>query len=902
MAATEQKFNIKVATQGTESLTTLKAKLANLGKEVNATKVGFQGAAAEIKKVQSSTDQSVNSLRNFASSWRELANSVSITSKEFREYTREAEKAERAAAKFSNARGKGALGSAAKIAGTVAASSVFGGLEGGAGALIGGIRGGVEGAAVGGATGAIVGQARQSISDTADYAAGLQRQRVALAGLTRGQGEYAQQLAVVEKLSKQFAIPQEVITRQYTKLAASVTGAGGSFKDAEKAFLGVAAGIRGTGGSLQDLESSLVATAQVFSKGKVSAQELREQIGERLPGAFTLFAKSLDMTPQKLDKALEDGKVSLQDFQKFSELLFQKYGKAAEAIVNSPAAAGERLAVELSKLRENVGSALVPIGALFQNVFAAGIRLINETITGLFNLTKQFYSAIGGAKGLAQIIAGLTKTMIVFGAVTAGVFLATNITTFTNALKGALVVMRNLLAIERITLAVATARAAIEATIAGIKAGATPWTKIGGGVLGLAAGGALVAGVSKVIDDISNKVTAGLAGLGTMPELPFTKDTPGTGLPGITEGAAADKNKKKKELVDLTKLELQLIKAINKETEDGRTVQAIMFQRNLDYEQAQLAFERGQIGPREKQARFDAAELKAKQGLAAIFKGYGNDIVKSRNDMESFNKVMDDLKNKSKSISEEEKIRLDIADQFKKIVEQYPEILGASAANADELKRKLQEALEKAANFKLSVGEQVVKSLKDAYKAATDLGTSLGSVAVNGVNGIADAFAELALTGKASFADLTRSILADLTKIFMRMAIFEFLNFAFPGLKLKTNAVGNVYAQNGIQKFAMGGVVNKPTIFPFANGTGLMGEAGPEAIMPLQRAANGKLGVIASGGGSTSVVVNVDASGNASVQGDQAQAKQLGVAVSAAVQAELVKQQRPGGLLSGTRR
>jgi hypothetical protein len=57
----------------------------------------------------------------------------------------------------------------------------------------------------------------------------------------------------------------------------------------------------------------------------------------------------------------------------------------------------------------------------------------------------------------------------------------------------------------------------------------------------------------------------------------------------------------------------------------------------------------------------------------------------------------------------------------------------------------------------------------------------------------------------------------------------------------------------------------------------------------------------ALGGGSTNVVVNVDASGS-NVQGDQAQAKQLGVAVSAAVQAELVKQQRPGGLLAGTRR
>ena len=57
----------------------------------------------------------------------------------------------------------------------------------------------------------------------------------------------------------------------------------------------------------------------------------------------------------------------------------------------------------------------------------------------------------------------------------------------------------------------------------------------------------------------------------------------------------------------------------------------------------------------------------------------------------------------------------------------------------------------------------------------------------------------------------------------------------------------------------------------------------------------------ALGGAGTNVTVNVDAGGS-SVQGDQAQAKQLGVAVSAAVQAELVKQQRPGGLLSGTRR
>ena len=100
--------------------------------------------------------------------------------------------------------------------------------------------------------------------------------------------------------------------------------------------------------------------------------------------------------------------------------------------------------------------------------------------------------------------------------------------------------------------------------------------------------------------------------------------------------------------------------------------------------------------------------------------------------------------------------------------------------------------------------------------------------------------------------------------------------------------------------FARGGIVTKPTFFKYASGGagnfGLMGEAGPEAIMPLRRGRNGKLGVESSGGVGN-VVVNVDASGS-NVQGDQPNAKALGSAIGAAVQAELIKQKRPGGLLS----
>lgn len=69
-------------------------------------------------------------------------------------------------------------------------------------------------------------------------------------------------------------------------------------------------------------------------------------------------------------------------------------------------------------------------------------------------------------------------------------------------------------------------------------------------------------------------------------------------------------------------------------------------------------------------------------------------------------------------------------------------------------------------------------------------------------------------------------------------------------------ALGGVWS-NGVQKFARGGVVGGPTLFGAANGVGLMGEAGPEAIMPLQRGPDGSLGVRADGIGGGNVVVNV---------------------------------------------
>ena len=71
-------------------------------------------------------------------------------------------------------------------------------------------------------------------------------------------------------------------------------------------------------------------------------------------------------------------------------------------------------------------------------------------------------------------------------------------------------------------------------------------------------------------------------------------------------------------------------------------------------------------------------------------------------------------------------------------------------------------------------------------------------------------------------------------------------------------AKGGAFVQGQVMPFARGGVVSQPTAFPMRGGTGLMGEAGPEAIMPLTRGPDGSLGVRASGGGqAVTVVMNI---------------------------------------------
>lgn len=110
-------------------------------------------------------------------------------------------------------------------------------------------------------------------------------------------------------------------------------------------------------------------------------------------------------------------------------------------------------------------------------------------------------------------------------------------------------------------------------------------------------------------------------------------------------------------------------------------------------------------------------------------------------------------------------------------------------------------------------------------------------------------------TVEDAFKSMLRGILLEIYQQQVAKPVASFFgNMLFGG----ANANGNAFLGGNVIPFANGGVVNSPTFFPMTNGAGLMGEAGPEAIMPLKRGPDGKLGV--SGGGQTVINQTINVS------------------------------------------
>jgi TP901 family phage tail tape measure protein/lambda family phage tail tape measure protein len=214
-------------------------------------------------------------------------------------------------------------------------------------------------------------------------------------------------------------------------------------------------------------------------------------------------------------------------------------------------------------------------------------------------------------------------------------------------------------------------------------------------------------------------------------------------------------------------------------------------------------------------------------------------------------------------------------DKLAKKMEEEGSVTQDLRDNYEQLGKTLNAVL--ADNTPKTALEDIIKGMEEVHYSSWQMSRDIEAATVSAFSGMTDAIVEFVTTGKVNFTSLADSILKDLARIAVRETITSPLAAGIKGLisglvsstlappGATTNvkdwmpdysidsAKGNVFRSLSLSAYS-NSIVDKPTFF--ARGGNVMGEAGPEAILPLRRTASGNLGV-ESVGGSSGVVVNI---------------------------------------------
>lgn len=235
-------------------------------------------------------------------------------------------------------------------------------------------------------------------------------------------------------------------------------------------------------------------------------------------------------------------------------------------------------------------------------------------------------------------------------------------------------------------------------------------------------------------------------------------------------------------------------------------------------------------------------------------------------------------------------------EKYNKRMEELNALLKEGAINYEEFKAAGEKAHQELLEASDKWYDGAVRALEDYAQEATDMAKNVERVVSNLAQNLEDSLVKAATTGKFEFKDLVDSLIEDITRLIIRTQIlgplaqslsqgiqqsfgggssgggfFSSIGSFFSGLFED----GAAFQRGQVKAFARGGIVRQPTFFPMAKGMGLMGEAGPEAVMPLTRTSSGRLGVEASGFGSGNYYsLSIDARGSTDPAATKASVRQ----------------------------
>lgn len=195
---------------------------------------------------------------------------------------------------------------------------------------------------------------KEMISDL--YAASAQAERLKIGLDFASSGRGISELYYLRGVTKDLGLEFNSTSQAYMGFQAAAKGTALEGDKAKKIFESIASASAVMGLSADQSSGVLLALQQMISKGTVQAEELRGQLGERLPGAFQIAARAMGVTTAELGKMLEQGQVVADDFlPKFGEALKAHIGDAADKAANRLDAATNRYTSALERMKTGLG-------------------------------------------------------------------------------------------------------------------------------------------------------------------------------------------------------------------------------------------------------------------------------------------------------------------------------------------------------------------------------------------------------------------------------------------------------------------------------------------------------------------------------------------------------------------
>ncbi len=664
----------------------------------------------------------------------------------------------------------------------------------------------------------------------------------------------------------------KVILPTYAKFSAALKGTALEGEKGTRIFSSVGAVISKLQLPADQAKGIFKALEQIISKGNVQAEELRNQLGDRLPGAFQIAARAMGVTTEALNDMLKKGQVASTDFlPKFSKELLRTFNLMPDEEINNFQTALNNLSTAntqfFDKLDKVTGASKLAVAAIRQLTdFVDFLRRNLDTIIPVAGavsgvllaiaapaILRGFLSLIGligratGAMGALNLVMNanpavkLTSILIrltaVLGGAAAGYTLlrssAANASEAQQALTGnvddfinAQTVLQSSMKkttadyIKNVKLQIEVAQQQIKALTGTITA------------------------------ELRNAETGISAFLGRV-QNGFRRKIRGNAIGSLVDSVFGKQN-------DPVARTNERVSKLNNDIAQNQ--QRLEKLKQIAVEADKILDTSTDTGGRSKTDSSSLGGGKFDKGLS-VLESYNNKLSTTREKLEA-------LRNSSLGVDD---LNQKFAQQEE--LDSFSAKLRGAGLSAEETKMKIGEL--STAMTQLAEAEKEFANTQEAIKTLQEAGSQAFDT-------LADSITDAFLKGELSmqtFADVAKNIAADILKTFIQLSVVNPLKNSIFGTNQPTlggnllgsgggDLLGNLFGgfklfrkggafDSEAKKFASGGVINSPTRMLSAGGPVIGGEAGPEAIMPLQRNSKGELGVSMQGGAQRAVNVYI---------------------------------------------